>query len=188
MGEVINFRPHISEEFDSTGLIDQVIKEVNPTLSITTKEETSYEAQIETKNLYPLSHELRPELAAAFTLIKEGLENVDEAIKAEKEGDRISSDDAIQRLQALLPELFCCRSISDGFGSIINAVHHAIVNMQVTPLNSDQLLAIRKVMRRINTEPFLEFGEAVDEIISLENVGFEVEPSYYKYAADMLDD
>lgn len=145
------------------------------------------ERPIDIEDLYPSSPVLRPELVTAFRLLEEGLKQITHAVDAEKEGDRISSDDAIHRLQALLPELFCCRTIGDGFGAIINAVYHAIINMKGTPLNARQLHFLNKVLRRISTEPFLQFNEAVDEIISLEEVGFEVEPSHYKYAADILE-
>jgi hypothetical protein len=60
--------------------------------------------------------------------------------------------------------------------------------MQGGFVNSGQLQAVKRVLSRIETEPFLEFGEAVDEIMALEEAGFEVEPLYYKYAADMLDE
>jgi hypothetical protein len=188
MGVLLQFQPRVSEEADLTGNTDQPLQEGKPTVHITTSEESLSPRQIETKSLYPLSPDLRPELAVAFNLVNEGLKHITEAINAESKADRISSDDAIHRLQALLPELFSCRSIGDGFGSIISAIYQSIANMQGAPLSPRQLQAIKKVLSRINTEPFLELGEAVDEIMSLEDAGFEVEPSYYKYAADMLDE
>lgn len=172
---------------DWTGMFNQLERQV-PKFQIKRVEGSSVAEQIDTKSLYPLSQELRPELSTAFRLMEEGLSLVTFAIKEERRGDMISSDDAINRLQALLPEMFCCRSISDGFGAIINAVYHSIQNMQGIPLNADQLQAIKKILSRINTELFLNYEDAVDEIISLENVGLEVEPSYFKYAAEMLDE
>lgn len=187
MGEVLRFQPRVSHEVDKTGDIEQVPTEIPP-VRITPLEREVSTGQIETKSLYPLSREVRPELAATFTLLNEGLKHIADAINAEVKGDRISSDDAIHRLQTLLPELFCCRSISDGFGSIVSAVYQSLGNMQGGFVNSGQLQAIKRVLSRIDTEPFLEFGEAVDEIMALEEAGFEVEPPYYKYAADMLDE
>lgn len=144
--------------------------------------------KIDISELYPLSSELRPELSTAFALLDEGLHDVSVAIEMQNIGDMISSDDAINRLQALLPELFCCRSLGDGFGSIISAIYQSITNMHGNPLNAKQLSALQVVLKRVQSEPFLEFNEAVDEIMALEDAGFEVEPSYYAYAADMLDD
>lgn len=144
--------------------------------------------KIDISELYPLSSELRPELSTAFALLDEGLQHVSTAIEMQIISDMISSDDAINRLQALLPELFCCRSLSDSFGSIISAVYQSITNMHGNPLNAKQLSAVKAVLKRARSEPFLEFNEAVDEIMALEDAGFEVEPSYYAYAADMLDE
>jgi hypothetical protein len=187
MDDTESAKPSKATEPDWTVIFGELERQL-PELQIKTIEQSSVSNQIETKTLYPVSQELRPELTTAFRLIEEGLALVALAIKEEREGDMISSDDAINRLQALLPELFCCRSISDGFGAIINAVYHSIQNMQGTPLNADQLHALRKILNRVNTEPFLTYEEAVDEIITLEKVGFEVEPSYFKYAADVLDE
>ena len=101
--------------------------------------------------------------------------------------DLISSDDSIQRFQALLPELFCCRGLGDGFGAVINSIFHAIGNMDDTPMNESQLRAILNILRRIYTEPFIEYDEAVEEIMHLETVGFEVSPPYFKFVADLLN-
>ena len=183
MGNVVPIRkPEISDASDSTGEYEKV------PIQVYTTDNRSTGRTIDTKELYPLSHEFRPELAKAFSLLSEGLEYITDAINGQREGDLISSDDSVQRLQALLPELFCCRSIGDGFGAIINAIYHSIANMQGVALNAAQLEAIKRGLRRISTEPFLEFSEAVDEIIPLQDVGFELEPPYFKYAADLLDE
>lgn len=180
--ETENFRLHVSDHIDGTRIDPDLIgvKSIADSVIISDRKITIFE-------LYPLSNELRPELPVAFTLLKEGLQYVSDAIDMQNKGDIISSDDAIHRLQALLPELFCCRSLSDGFGSIISAVYHSISKMNGIPLNTSQLSAVKRVLNRISTEPFLEFSEAVDEIMTLEDAGFEVEPPYYDYAADMLD-
>jgi hypothetical protein len=187
MGDVLSFSPRISEDIDSTR-IDASLLGHELTVDVTTSGDEPRNKRIATEDLYPLSHELRPELSVMFVLLSEGLKHVSDAIDMQNSGDVISSDDAIHRLQALLPELFCCRSISDGFGSIINAIYHSINNMHGNPLGSKQLHAVQRVLNRISTEPFLEYGEAVDEIMTLEDAGFEVEPSYYHYAADILDE
>lgn len=178
-----NFKPRISENIDNTPIDPSLFGHT----SVADNYNTGY-SRISLFDLYPLSDELRPELSIAFNLLKEGTQHLSYAIEMQATGDIISSDDAVHRLQALLPELFCCRSISDGFGSIINAVYHSITNMNGNPLNMRQLSAIIGVINRVSTEPFLEFNEAVDEVMTLEDVGFEVEPSYYAYAADMLDE
>lgn len=141
---------------------------------------------ISTKALYPLSHEFKPALATALRLLEEAIQEMKVAIDMLEDGDLLSSDDALQRFQALLPELFCCRDLGDGFGSIINAVFHSMKNLQGSPANKEQLQAIRNIVNRILTEPFIEVEEAVTEIILLENVGLIVEPEHFKFAADLL--
>lgn len=188
MGELLPFKGQVSQEPDWTRMFNKIGEDLEADVRITHSEESFSNKQIETKILYPVSHEVCPELETAFKLVSEGLVHIKEAIDREREGDLISSDDAVHRLQALLPELFCCRAISDGFGAIINAVYHSLDNMRGAMLNSAQLQAVNKVLKRIHSEPFLLFDEAVDEIMHLEEVGFEIEPGYYKYAADMLDE
>jgi len=180
-------KPKITDASDSTAM-DSLEKAEAPPVHTSTADERSTGRQVETNQLYPVSHELRPELARSFTLLSEGLEYVSQSIKALKEGDLISSDDFIHRLQALLPELFCCRSIGDGFGAIINAIYQSLANMQGSALELAQLETIRRGLRRISTEPFLELSEAVDEIIRLQDIGLEPEPNYFKYAAELLDE
>jgi len=175
-------KPKISDASDNTGEYEK------PSIEIRATDDTPSGREIDTKELYPLSHEFRPELATAFSLLTEGLTIINDAINAQKEDDLIYSDDSVHRLQALLPELFCCRSIGDGFGAIINAIYHSITNMNGVALSLVQLESIRKAMRRISTEPFLEFNDALDEIIRLQDVGFELEPPYFKYVADLLDE
>lgn len=181
------FRQQSTDENDSTHLkqhyaSDDVIFRISET------DHSIINRLISTEELYPLSSEIRPELARAFELINEGVAYLSNAITMLDEGDLLSSDDYINRLQALLPEIFCCRSIGDGFGEIINAVFHSIANKQGAPLNNTELQAIKNILKRISTEPFISTEDAVDEIIKIEEVGFEVEPSHFKFLADMLDD
>jgi hypothetical protein len=142
---------------------------------------------IETRDLYPL-HSENPILSTALQLLDEGVKYLEESIKMIDQNDLLASDDALQRFQAMLPELFCCRDLGDGFGAIVNSIFHSLVNLRAAPLNRNQLNAIRKVVGRIYSEPYISFEEATDEILLLEDIGFQVEPSYFKYAADMLNE
>lgn len=143
---------------------------------------------VRTESLYPASNDLRPELAKAFELLTEGISLLEKSILSFEDNDLISSDDYTNRCQALLPELFCCRSLSEGFSSIINATFHSIANLQGLFLDKVQLTAIRNILRRLYSEPFIGIDEAVDEIISLEDTGLECEPNHFKYIADLLDE
>ena len=144
--------------------------------------------RISTHELYSLRDTLSPALRVAFRLLEEAIDRVDDAISLLRDGDQIGSDDQINRLQALLPELFCCRSLGDAFGAIVGAVHHGIKNMGGAPLDEQKLIALRQVLKTVHSEPFLAFDEAVDAIIGLEEIGFVVEPSEFEKLADFLDD
>lgn len=157
-------------------------------ISISASGEKASNSRISTQSLYLASNEIKPELAKAFQLLPEGVEFLNKAISNYIGDDLISSDDYTNRLQALLPELFCCRSLSDSFGAIINATYHSIANMQGTPLNMAQLSAVKNLLSRLYSEPFIKFEEAVEEIMTLEDAGLEVEPSNFKYMADLLSE
>jgi hypothetical protein len=144
--------------------------------------------RIKTDDLYPDRGTLSPTLNNAFQL----LDVVDKCFEEATDhlnGDRpFHSDDAIQRVLAVLPELFCCRSISDGFGAIINAVYHGIVNMRGEPLEFVRIKAAKSAIRRLRTEPYLIFQDAVDQVISLENAGFIVTPEGFDELSEALSE
>lgn len=188
MGDLLKFGP-VSTTADPyvTGK-DSVHNTGKAIVSISSEHEpqsNTYES-ISTKDLYPLSDDLNPVLARALLLLDEGKQYINEAINKFAEVDLLSSDDALQKFQVLLPELFCCRVLGDGFGAIVNSVYHALRNLDGVPLKPDQFQVILYIINRISTEPFIEFKEAVDEIMFLENVGLVVDPSHFKFAADML--
>ena len=51
-------------------------------------------------------------------------------------GSDILADDAVQRFQGRLPELFNCRNLSDSFGAIVGAAINALNNRRGDPLSS----------------------------------------------------
>jgi len=190
MAEIIKFQipePEVTSDSDYSGRGSKVGAQV-PIVSVHSDEESSQTGRISTEDLYPLRSEMRPELATIFTLLEEGIQIISEAIEAIEEHDTIASDDAIQRFQALLPELFCCRNLGDGFGAVINGIFHCLSNLHGEPLNLKQLQILKQLVNKIYTEPFLEFNEAVDEIITLEKIGFEIEPKYFAFVGELLNE
>lgn len=186
MGDVIQFRETISSDSYNTGSRTED-KTYKPSISATTSGSESTEGYMKTEDLYPVREQLNPALTTASQLLEEGIDLVNESILMLVDDDLISSDDAMLRFRALLPELFCCRSLGDGFGTIINSIFHAIGNMDETPMNERQLHTILNILKRIHTEPFIEYNEAVEEIMSLEEAGFEVSPPHLKFVADLLN-
>jgi len=80
------------------------------------------------------------------------------------------------RLQVLLPELFCCREIGDGFGAIVNALKYSFANASGNLFTRGQLETIVRVLSTLSNEPFLRFETAVDLISDLEDSGLDVDP------------
>lgn len=188
MAKVYDFqRPRVISDSDYSGKGSEV-SDRKPIVRIHSDEYSSQTGSISTEDLYPLRSEMRPELATVFTLLEEGNQIISEAIEATEEHDTIASDDAVQRFQALLPELFCCRSLGDGFGAVINGIFHCLNNLHGEPLNLKQIQILKRIVNRIYTEPFLEFNEAVEEILALEKVGFEVEPKYFTFVGELLNE
>ncbi len=126
-----------------------------------------------------LGHALR-ELASAKDAIQGSLA----ALKRE---DLIESDDAMQQFQAMLPELFCCRTLGDGFGAIINALRFSFQNAGGIPLSENQIGSMGRAVERLRGEPFLDFDSAVQIITRLEDSGLIVDPPAFATLTDLLD-
>jgi len=140
------------------------------------------------EELYPSIENVSPELNSAVHLLSLCLEYADQALEAHRENDLIDADDAVQRIQGILPELFCCRSLGDGFGIVINGLMCAFQNLAGVPLQREQIEKIRLTLMRLRTEPFLRAEDAVSMINALDDVELVVEPAEFKYLADLLDE
>lgn len=187
MGEVLQLRPIITPGSDDTGAKTELYSH-GPSITTTTSGTQNPLGYISTEDLYPVREQYNPVLTIAMQLLEEGIDYIKESVRMCLDEDWISSDDAVQRFQALLPEMFCCRDLGDGFGAIISSVYHAINNMNDSTLNKSQLQAILYIIKRIHTEPFIEYEEAVEEIMHLESAGFEVSPPHFKFVADLLNE
>jgi len=82
----------------------------------------------------------------------------------------------MQRLQSLLPELFYCRDLGDGFGAIINALKFSFENAHGTPFSEGQISLIGQAVERIRQEPFLHFEQAAELVGKLEDADLTVDP------------
>ena len=128
-----------------------------------------------------------PELARALKLLSAAVEWVHQALDLMREGDRIGADVAIQRLYAVLPELFNCRKLGDGFAAVINAVQCGIENMNGVPLDLPHIQAISRVLVAIRSEPFLSLSAGCEYAVLLEESGLAIEPAGYSHLIDWLD-
>jgi hypothetical protein len=116
------------------------------------------------------------EFRNASRLLKEAQDYINQSIEYFQQGDMFASDDAINHLHALLPELFCCRNLSESFGTIINSILHALRNRKGLALNENQLFALRRILESVRDAPFMRYDKAIDLIMDFEDAGFVVEP------------
>lgn len=143
---------------------------------------------IQTEQLYLSIENVSTDLNAATRLLSLCLENADQAIQAHREQDSIEADDAIQRLQGILPELFCCRTLGDGFGIIVNGLMCAFQNLSGVPLTRAQAEKVRQILVKLRSEPFLSVDNAVEALQDLEQFELVIEPPEFSYLADMLNE
>lgn len=138
-------------------------------------------------SLYPEPSAVGPILGHALRALAAAKEAAQESLEALKRGELISSDESMQRLQALLPELFYCRDLGDGFGAIINALKFSFENAHGTPFSEGQIRLIGQVVERIRQEPFLHFEQAAELVGNLEDSGLTVDPSAFAALGELLD-
>jgi len=127
-------------------------------------------------DLYPVRHAFSPEHLTALRLLKIAVGRTERALKALIDGDAIASDSEVQKVQVLLPELFCCRSLGDGFGTIINAAMSAFESLRGEQLDLVQLRALNRVFSVLKDKPFLSADEADQQIEQLEAAHLNIHP------------
>ena len=150
-----------------------------------TKSERTY---IGIEEIYPASKDVRPELGTAINLLNEATVYADSALEFLDNDAPMRSDDSLMKAHAVLPELFCCRSIGDGFANVIISLFHAIANANGNVLNRDQIFVIRKCLYRLKSEPFLSFEDSLGLVTHLEDNGLSIEPEYYEGISERLDE
>ena len=127
--------------------------------------------------LYPPTPGARADLVDALELLAKAIPTLERARNALRAKDDIQSDHDAHSVQLLLPDLFRCRTIGDGFASIINAIEIALVNRRGEPLNESQLVAILRTFKDLRSRPFVSFENAQQSIEELETVGLQVDPT-----------
>jgi hypothetical protein len=133
-------------------------------------------ARLSQSDLYPARHAFSREHITALRLLKIAIGRSRRALEAHRENDLMAADIEIQKLQALLPELFCCRALGDGFGTIINALICVFQNVDGNALNGNQVRMLESVFQRLRDKPFLSTVEADDAVELLESARFNPYP------------
>jgi hypothetical protein len=137
-----------------------------------------------TSRLYSVEEKRGAELENSIRLLKEALSLAEGAFEFFEQGDLFGSEDSMQKIHMLLPELFCCRELGDGFGMIVMALYHAHNGRNDNPYDRAQILEVKHLLRVLLDEPFLPTKLAVERIINLEDCGLEVNPKRMSLEGD----
>jgi hypothetical protein len=126
--------------------------------------------------LYPATENNRHDLIQALQLLPKAVTALENARDALRANDILQSDHHVHSVQLLLPELFRCRTIGDGFGAIVNALEIAFVNQRGEPLGEKQIITALRVLKDLRSRPFVPFDSALQTIEELEKAGLCVDP------------
>jgi hypothetical protein len=176
---------------ESTGQIESELKDfVRKEVSIQLSEVVSGYSLKSTMDVRDIYTDLEQ-----FSILKTAVDLLDEAVeylaRAQsflREGDDIAADDEIQKFHAALPELFCCRDLGDGFGTIVNAANIAINNQEGAFLNSRQVELLHSAIAEIRKNPFIPFQNVVSFLVAFQNADLAIDPPGLSVFAEGVND
>lgn len=143
---------------------------------------------ISSSDLYSDAEVASFEVTQAMSLLREGAQCLDDAENALYIGAVLESDMAVERFFALLPELFCCRGIGDGYAAVVQAMHYSLYNNKGMPIDLARIRALKGCVRSLLSGVFVAFDRALNFIHSLESAGFNVEPDILEVVSEILTD
>lgn len=183
-------RDGFARQYDTAGGVSLPIskEEISGKIEFVETESINIGENIKIQDLYSDPKAVRPEISNAIILLTEANDLANEALSLFKADDIFNADDAVNRLLALLPELFCCRELGDGFGAMVNALFQGIKNLEGEPLNEMQIQATKLLINRLLNEPFLPFESALEEIEKLEESGFSIDAKNLSLIEKMSDE
>ena len=129
-----------------------------------------------------------PYLRNALRLISTATGRVDSALEFLAEDDKVGADDAMQHYQALLPELFACRSIGEGFGLLVSSLQNAGTRLRGQAMEERQVRAVRSALTALRSEPFMTFDAAMAHLSKLERVDLSVDPPKFEALVELLSE
>lgn len=128
------------------------------------------------------------EFRTALRLLAKAISYSQISLSEFREGNFIGSDDAVHHIQSLLPELFCCRNLSESFGAIINSIQNALLNNRGHQLSEEKLLGVNEILIAVRNAPFMTYEKAIDVIMVFEDYDFIVEPTGFDFLTEFLND
>jgi hypothetical protein len=108
------------------------------------------------------------EFVAAVRLLAEAASLLSEAKTAAERSEEVTADNFMIHFEHLLPRLFACRKIGDGFANVTNAVQLALANRNGLPLEKMQIVVLWRIFRQLATGPFLSFDDSISLIDDLD--------------------
>jgi|SRR5579859_2394490 len=136
-------------------------------------------ARLSQSELYPVRHAYSREHITALRLLRLACARMNRAMAALASEDGIAADIEVQKVQRALPELFCCRALSDGFGSMVNALMSVFESLEGNLLNEPQLRVLCRMFALLLDKPFLTADEADAHFEELEAVGLNPYPAEF---------
>lgn len=129
------------------------------------------------RELYPVREAFTTEHITALRLLSVAIKRCERAMYATSADDLVGTDTEIQKIQVLLPELFCCRTLGDGFGSVVSAIICSFESLNGNFPNPAQIRALNTVFCVLSDKPFLSVDEADEQIELLEVAELNPYPS-----------
>jgi hypothetical protein len=160
------------DDYRATREIDSVTQVAQATVQEIVTLPDRQSGEVSFSKFYPLG-EPESGVAGAITLLREGLERIEQAITLCQEHDAIGCDDCLQQVVALLPELFVLgQSAGDGFSAVVLATFHCVKNVS-GPCSERQLLELRSGLKKLLHAPYMDFEAALDIQEAYEGVGLD---------------
>jgi len=129
--------------------------------------------EVSFSKFFPLGESEGSGISKALTLLREGLERIEQAITLCQEHNAIGCDDCLQQVLALLPELFVWgQSMGDGFSGVVLGTLHCIKNAG-EPFSVRQLLELRGGLKKLSHAPYMDFEAALEIQEAYEGVGLD---------------
>ena len=115
-------------------------------------------------------------LETALRLLRHAEDHLQFAQTEARAGHRAMADDSFYAVKALLPELFCCRAIAEGFATLIGALLYSIENLKGQEVTEEQRATIHSCIAFLRSRPFLDEQSADGQVELLEKSGLNPDP------------
>jgi hypothetical protein len=80
------------------------------------------------------------------------------------------------------------RELSEGLATFVLSLHYALVNQRGTPLNADQVFAIRRGLEQLRDNLFIGFDESLGMVDRLADQGLTTEPAEATALTEVITD